>query len=446
MPAPSPPLIPADARRSLLLYNLFFPFVFLLLLPGFLLRLRRRGNFRHGFGQRLGRYSTDLHHRLSQGRPIWIHSISVGETLGALKLARQLHASAPQGRIVLSATTSTGLALIREAGAEWLEPVYNPVDFLPIIRRTLDALRPTQIIFIEGEAWPNLLAESRRRGIATALVNARLSPRSERRFRRFRALAGPLFRLLDLIAVPEPDDIPRWESLGAMRDRLRVTGNLKFDYALPAASREAEFRALAAPLGVDDSTPVIVAGSTFDGEEKILASIVFELRRKYPRLFLILVPRHVERTAAVLRELVPFNLRVVQRSALPLSAPSACDILLVDSTGELRDWYHLATVVFIGKSLTAEGGQNPAEAIILGKPVLFGPHMENFATLTSHLLAQGAALQVSTAASLATTIDALLADEPRRIALGERAREALTAHQGATERTAALLHPAPAAP
>ena len=446
MPAHSPPPIPADARRSLRLYNLFFPFVFLLLLPGFLLRLRRRGNFRDGFGQRLGRYSANFRHRLSQARPIWIHSISVGETLGALKLARQLHSSDPQTRIVLSATTSTGLALIREAAAEWLEPIYNPVDFLPIIRRALDTLRPAQIIFIEGEAWPNLLAESRRRGIPATLVNARLSPRSERRFGRFRALTGPLFRLLDLIAVPEPNDIPRWESLGVARDRLRVTGNLKFDYALPTATREAEFRALAAPLGVNDSTPVIVAGSTFDGEEKILASLLVELRRKYPRLVLILVPRHVERTAAVLRDLAPFNLRIAQRSVLPFSAPNPCDILLVDTTGELRDWYHLATVVFIGKSLTAEGGQNPAEAIILGKPVLFGPHMENFATLTSHLLAQDAAIQVPTATALSTTLDTLLADEPRRIALGARAREALTDHQGATERTAALLHPAGAAP
>lgn len=439
MPAPSPASIPPDARRSLFLYSLLFPFVFLFLLPGFLLRLRRRGNFREGFGQRFGRYSAELLLRCAQDRVIWIHSISVGETLGALKLARQLHLAEPQARILLSATTSTGLALIREAAADWLEPLYNPLDFRPIIRRALDALRPAQIIFIEGEAWPNLVAESRRRGIPTALVNARLSPRSARRFRRFRALTGPIFRLLDFIAVPEPEDIARWESLGVSRERLRVTGNLKFDYSLPAASREAEFRTLATPLGIDDSTPVLVAGSTFDGEEKILATLLIELRRKYPRLVLILAPRHVERTSAVLRELAAFELHVVRRSALPVSAPALCDILLVDTTGELRDWYHLATVVFIGKSLTAAGGQNPAEAIILGKPVLFGPHMENFATLTTHLLAQEAAIQIPTAAALTSELEALLADEPRRTALGHRARQALTTHQGATERTAALL-------
>jgi 3-deoxy-D-manno-octulosonic-acid transferase len=435
----APTRLPPDARRSLLLYNLVFPFVFLCLLPSFLIRLLRRGNFRDRFGQRFGRYSTEERRRFSVQPRLWIHSISVGETLVALKLARQIHETKPEAQLLISTTTSTGFALARDAAADWLEPIYNPIDFLPIVRRTLDALRPAQIALIEGEAWPNLVAESRRRGIAISLVNARLSPRSAGRFHRFRSWTGPIFRLLDAVFVSDPEDLDRWEFLGVPPEQLRLTGNIKFDQATPGASRAEEFRALVAPLGVTPSTPVLLAGSTFDGEEKLLAAAFTELRRKHPNLFLILVPRHAERTAAILRDLASFNLRITRRSALPLLGPAPCDVLLVDTTGELRDWYHLATVVFIGKSLTAIGGQNPAEAVILGKPVVFGPHMDNFALLTARLLAADAAVQISEAAALTPTLESLLADESRRTALGAHGSNALHAHQGATARTAALL-------
>jgi 3-deoxy-D-manno-octulosonic-acid transferase len=437
MPEPRP--IPADARRSLFIYNLAFPFVFLGLLPGFLIRLLRRGNFQFRFGQRFGLYAEEDRERFAGHRPLWIHSISVGETLVALKLARQIHASSPETKIVLSTTTSTGFTLARESAADWLEAIYNPIDLLPIVRRTLDAVQPAQICLIEGEAWPNLVAECYRREIPITLANARLSPRSAQRFHRFRHWTGPIFRLLDAIFVSDPEDLDRWEALGVSRERLQLTGNIKFDHGASGASHADEFRALVAPLGITATTPIFLAGSTFEGEEKLLATAFLELRRKHPDLFLILVPRHVERTAAVLRDLADFNLRIIRRSTLPAKEPVPCDVLLVDTTGELRDWYHLATVVFIGKSLTAIGGQNPAEAVILGKPVVFGPHMENFDLLVARLLSSEAAVQIPNAEALMPTIDALLADEARRIALGARGGRALTPHQGATARTAALL-------
>src|SRR5258708_3253732 len=162
--------MPPDARRSLLVYNLFFPLVFALLLPGFLLRMLRRGHFRDRFGQRLGLYSPEDRQRLAAHRWTWIHSISVGETLMALRLARELHAQDPAARLLLSVTTSTGYALAREQAADWLEPIYNPVDFRPIVRRVLRLLRPERILLIEGEAWPNLLAESTRLGIPVVLA------------------------------------------------------------------------------------------------------------------------------------------------------------------------------------------------------------------------------------------------------------------------------------
>ena len=432
--------LPADARRSLLIYNVFFPLVLVFLLPGIMLRMFRRGSFREKFGQRLGRYDAADRARFAGGHWIWIHSISVGETLIALKLARELHALAPEFQIALSVTTSTGLALAGEAACEWLAAIYNPIDSRGCVRAALDLIRPEKLLLIEGEVWPNLVAECRARSIPVSLVNARLSPRSERRMRAAREWVGPVFRLLDDVCVPEKEDIARWQSLGVSAEKIRVTGSIKFDSPAGAPTREAEFRALLAPLGVTEKTPILLGGSTWFPEEKILAEILPRLRAEFPDLFLILVPRHVERSAEILRSLAP--LRVVRRSALPLAQP--CDALLVDTTGELRDWYALATLVFVGKSLPQveqPGGQNPAEPAALGKPVLFGPQMDNFASIVGHLLAHGAARTVADPASLEREAAALLRDPAARAAMAAAAALALAGHSGATERTARLIGP-----
>lgn len=428
----------ADARRSLFIYNLAFPLVFACMLPGFLLRMMRRGSYRAKFGQRLGRYDAGDRARFAGGRWIWIHSISVGETLIALKLAREIHAQAPALQIALSVTTSTGLALASEAASEWLAPLYNPIDSPRCIRDALDLIRPEKLLLIEGEVWPNLVAECRERRIPVALVNARLSPRSERRMRIARHWIGPIFRMLDEVCVPEPADVARWESLGVPPEKIRVTGSIKFDSPAGAPTREAEFRALLAPLGVSGNTPIFLAGSTWFPEEKILAETLRRLRAEFPDLFLILVPRHVERSAEILRSLAGW--RVVRRSALPLAEPA--DVLLVDTTGELRDWYSLATLVFVGKSLPQveqAGGQNPAEPAALGKPVLFGPRMDNFTSIVAHLIAHGAARKVTDPEALAREAATLLRDPAARAAMAAAATSALASHAGATERTARHL-------
>lgn len=425
---------PDDACRSLRLYNLFFPLVFLALLPGYLLRMVRRGGFREKFGQRFGRYTLADRQRFANGSWLWLHSISVGETLLALKLARQMRAVDSTTNIALSVTTSTGFAVAREAACDWLEVIYNPLDLLPIAQAALSAVRPKRLIFVEA-VWPNLLAEAKRRGIPVSFV-PRLSPRSERRFRRFRGLAGPIFRLVDVLAVQEQEDIARWESLGVDRAHIQVTGNTKFDYAGGGGQRVAEFRDLLRQLGVADDAPILLGGSTFPGEELILAKLYRELRERFPHLFLIVVPRHVERTPEVLADLRPLDLRVALRSE---AAKSPADLLVVNTTGELRDWYHLATVVFIGKSLTAHGGQNPVEPVMAGKPVVYGPNMENFAAIVTRWGEEKAAVQVRDEAELHEQIADLLADAARRETLAQRARQIVAGHLGATERTVATV-------
>ena len=433
--------LPADARRSLFIYTLLVPFVFAALLPGLLLRMIRRGGFRDKFGQRLGFYSATDRARLEGGDWVWIHSISVGETLVALKLAAELQQLDTTIRIVLSATTSTGFALARNSASERLQPIYNPIDLVRILRRLFAIIQPRQLILIEGEAWPNLVAECRLRRIPIALAEARLSPRSEARFQRFRKWTGPIFRLVDVICVPEEADVIRWQRLGVNAAHIRFTGSVKFDQPSGTPSRAKEFQLLLESAGISPSTPIVLGGSTHRGEERLLAEMLPHLRKAAPGVCLLLAPRHVERSAEILHVLQTCcpALRVARRTAFPEHSQRV-DILILDTTGELRDWYELATVVFIGKSLTATGGQNPAEPALLGKPVVFGPHMENFAALVRLLLSRDGARQIRDAAALESELVSLLTDREQRELLGTNAMKALLAHRGAARRTAELLH------
>jgi 3-deoxy-D-manno-octulosonic-acid transferase len=425
-----------NARLTLFIYNLLFPIALVFMLPNLLMRMVRRGSYQHKFSQRFAIYDPEVRARLNTGGRIWIYSISVGETFLALKLARKMKALDPAVKIVLSATTSTGFALADKSASDWLEVIYNPIDALPFVHRAFKMIRPGQVIFIEA-MWPNVLLGAKKRGIPVAII-PRLSERSGRRFQKFRFLTGGFFGAFDCLCAQEPEDVPRLESVGADPSKIHVTGGIKFDYADDAAtSRTAEFRALAEAIGVREETPVLLAGSTFPGEELILAQLLIELREKFSSLILILVPRHVERTHAILEELRPLGLNIALRTKIEKGTKPDC--LIVDTTGELRDWYAVGSVIFIGKSLTSYGGQNPAEAAAAGKPVIAGPHMENFKNLVALLIEHRAAIQVADAAELKTEITKLLASPNLRDAMGSRAPGALTSHQGATGRAAALL-------
>lgn len=419
------------------IYNLLFPIGLLFFLPGYLLKMRRRGNYRRNFGQRFGRYDRELLDVLPQRSSTWIHAVSVGEVAIALKLATKMRELDPHFCCVLTTTTTTGYAVAAEGNREWMKVMYNPLDFLPIVRRAYRLIQPSHVVLIEAEVWPNLAAEAQRRGIPIALVNARLSARSERRFLRFRSFVAPTFRCLDLVCVQEVADVPRWESLGVPVDRIRQVGSIKYDPLTPMPEPKLPCELLAS-FGIRRETPVLFGGSTHPGEEETLAEIFLRLRAHFPTLMLIIAPRHVERTAEIRARLERLGLRVAQRSEQPETTADV-DCLLLDTTGELRNWYSAATVVFIGKSLTARGGQNPVEPIQAGKPVIFGPHMENFATLAQSLVAYRAAIQTQDAAALELAIAELLRAPEQRAQLVQNAERVLASHRGATERTAALL-------
>jgi 3-deoxy-D-manno-octulosonic-acid transferase len=413
----------------------------LFFLPGSFMKMVRRGGYREKFGQRLGIYDRELRVRLSRQRSTWLHAVSVGEVNIALKLATALRALEPDLHCVLTTTTTTGFALANKNAPSWMEVMYTPLDYWPMMRRAFAVIRPVRIVLAEAEVWPNLAAEAHARRVPLVLVNARLSPRSEQRYRRFRVFVAPTFRHLDLVCVPEREDIDRWAALGVPRDRIRVTGSIKYDPDV-----QAESQAVAAPLwdassvGASDGA-VLFGGSTHRGEEEILATVFLRLRQQFPSLRLFIAPRHVERLREIRAQLDALGLRVALASKARMDGePNKADCVLLDTTGELQRWYDIATVVFVGKSLTAHGGQNPVEPILAGKPVVFGPHMENFGMLARTLVSRKAAIQVRDADSLERAIVELLQDTEPRQRLVQNALEVLSTHKGATERAAALVH------
>lgn len=424
------------------IYNLLFPVALLFFLPAYVVKMLRRGNYRNKFGQRLGFYDDETRARLAGGHPTWLHAVSVGEVMIALKLATRMKGREPSLSVVLTTTTTTGFALASRQAPDWIEVLYTPLDFWPIMRRAFALIRPIRIVLVEAEVWPNLTAIAHRQKIPVALVNARLSPRSEGRFRTFNFFVRPYFQKLDLICVQEQEDVARWKSLGADPIRIFPVGSIKFDPE-NAAPRPEKPRAVLHRLGIDPERPILLGGSTHSGEEEILGRIFLQLRRDFPDLFLIIAPRHVERTREIAEQLSVLGLGSIRRSQ---GGSAATDCLLIDTTGELRDWYSVATIVFVGKSLTARGGQNPVEAIVADRPVIFGPHMENFATLARTLVAAGGALQPNNELALTESLRSLLGNPGEQEGLVRNAHAVLDAHRGATERTAALLGKLPIGP
>jgi 3-deoxy-D-manno-octulosonic-acid transferase len=410
----------------LALYRLLLPVYLLIAMPGWLVRMGQRGGFGSGLRERFSIYRPPL-----EDEPcgqVHLHSVSVGETMIAVKLIRAWQAREPGKRFVLAVGTATGHAVGVEAALPGVRVTYAPVDFRLCVKRYLDRFEPAQIVLVEGEMWPHLMLACGKRGIPVRLVNARMSPRSERRYRKLAPVVRPIFRMLNLVAAQESADHDRWVALGVMDDRIFVTGSSKFDPGAAAKpAQRPEFASMLDAFGKERS--VVLAASTHAGEEAWLGKVV----RDTGALFAV-VPRHAERRAEVKADLEKQGFEVVLRSAFrpPANPTQAC--LVIDSTGELRDWTAHATVVVIGKSILGTGGQNPAEAILARRPLLFGWHMENFEPLATSLVSAGGAVRFRDASELKQSLERLLGDPALRAATCDAASEVLHGHDGATGR------------
>lgn len=424
-----------------LIYNLLFDLGFLVSAPFYLLKMHRRGDWVGGFWERFGHYPAKLKQALTNRRTIWVHAVSVGEAAICGRLIESLSTRLPNHKFVVSTTTSTGMAELKRRLPAEVSKIYYPIDRRKHVQRALGMVNPEAMVFVEAEIWPNMIWGLQRRGIPYFLVNARISDRSYRGYRWAGRLFKPFFRGFAGLGAQNQADAERLQNLGARSERIQVVGSLKFEGGSAARSR-LDARALLDQLGIPDGAPVLVAGSTHSGEETLLASVASRLRERFPALFLILVPRHHERGGEVGKELGRLKVPFVYRSEITpktRKAPGSVHCLLVNTTGELRYFYEVADLVFVGKSLTAHGGQNPIEPATLGKPVLFGPNMENFAQIVPQFLEKGGALQVADEADLERAIGELLLEPARRQLMGQRAAEVVQANQGGLEKTVQMI-------
>lgn len=425
------------------IYNIVLSLFLVVLSPYYMLRLWRRGNWQKGFGQRFGRFDHKVKQSVTNSHTVWIHGVSVGEANIAIHIVQKLHALRPLLKFVVSATTTTGMEQYVRKLPSYVTKIYYPIDLRKCVDRALGVIHPELIILVEAEIWPNFLWRARRRKIPVVLVNARISRKSFARYQQFGFLFRPLFGQFVLVGAQNSEDKDRLISLGCRPEVVHVTGAMKFDVTAPVIQTRLDVRKLLSLIGVSESNPILLAGSTHPGEEKVIAQIYLNLKKQFPTLFLILVPRHFERGSAVGSEVRDLGIRFHYRTDLSaLRQPPeerATDCLVVNTTGELIYFYEVATVVFIGKSLLGEGGQNPIEPASMGIPVVFGPHMDNFQEIAQALVQNGGAIQVPDAADLESTLEKLFLSPSKRVAMGAAAIETTKERQGALGKTLDLI-------
>ena len=407
--------------------------------PWFLYQAIRYGKYVGTLRPRMGRLPVSFN--VDGDESIWIHAVSVGEVLTARPLIADFKRRYPDLRLFLSTTTLTGQQLARRSVGDADAVFYFPFDLSFVVRRTLDLVKPRLFVMVETEIWPNLLRECRRRGVKTAMVNGRLSPRSFSRYR----LVAPLMRRvmgdIDRFCVQSEEAARRFIELGANPGHVVVTGSLKFD-SLNVSSTPVQARARDRVLRyfrVPAARPVVVAGSTVKGEEASVLRAFRRLRSAYSNVLLVIAPRHPERFAEVDQLCRSEGWKVARRTDLGIDVEPRVDIVVLDTIGELATLYQVGTVVFVGGSLVKSGGHNVLEPAVYGKPIVFGPHMENFVEIAEAFVSNGAGVQLAADRDLDETLVSLVGDPVRRARLGAAARALVEANRGANAKTVGVL-------
>ncbi|MBI4355723.1 MAG: tetraacyldisaccharide 4'-kinase [Candidatus Omnitrophica bacterium] len=415
-----------------LLYDLLMMALALITLPRY--ALQRRLN--RQLLMRLGWYPEAVASRLAEMRPtLWLHAVSLGEVSAVRALYQRLKAQYPTWRIVFSTITPTGYALTERIITQDDVLIYCPLDLSWIVQRAFARIQPSLLILTETELWPNLLRCAEEQQIPVVIVNGRLSDRGWPMYQRLRRAFAPRLRGIARCCAQSARDAERFAALGVPADRVRVPGNLKYDVAATTMSAQA-IEALRSKLGLTPSERLLIAGSTHPGEETLIAEAYRRVREAVPHLRLLVAPRHIERCDDAERALREQRLSVVRYTHY---APLSSAVMLLDVMGELANLYAVADVVVMGGSFVRKGGQNPIEPAALAKPVVVGPHMENFRAITQELLDAQAIIQVPDERPLAERLGQLLQAPEASAAMGRRAAEVVARQRGATDRTLAAI-------
>ncbi len=415
-------------------YNLILTAAFVFALPLLPLIVVLGPRYRRGFLQRMGLIPDRCISALGSARPVWIHAASVGEVRSAAPLVREIKARAPDRKVLVSTFTATGNRVAADSlGADSV--IYLPIDLRCNVRRVLKKLDPALLVVIETEIWPNLLREAFRRGVPTLMLSGRLSEKALPRYARFRGFFRRVLGYFTALGMQSEEDAARIIRLGADERRVSVVGSLKFAADHPC-QRGRHLRSVLA-----NGKQWLVAGSTHKGEEEILLSAFASLKRSFPKLSMVLAPRHPERCHEVAKLLQQGKFDFQRKSDVPGAFSVDAEVLLLDTVGELADFFAVGDIAFVGGSLVNAGGHNVLEPARWQRPILFGPHMANFQAIADDLLNAGAALQVRSATDLAETVAALLSDAEKRRRMGalgaeiaDRANDALERNLNLAER------------
>jgi 3-deoxy-D-manno-octulosonic-acid transferase len=424
-----------------LAYSLLLSLFFLISIPYFLYQALAHGKYREGLRQRFGKLSSP-----GKDPVIWLHCVSVGETQAARPLVNLLKREFPGHALVVSTITRTGQKLAQDVFARQADSVfYFPFDWRWSVRRALRAVRPSVVLLMETELWPNFLRECEAREIPVALVNGRISRQSYRRYAWIRSFLKSVLESVTIAVMQSDADAQRLQDLGMRADRIRTSGNLKFDAGavMSTGEKTAEIRER---FGLNAGGPLILAASTHAPEEKIILESFKQVRTSQP-VRLMLAPRHPERFAEVASLIQSTGLSWARRTNAPDAGDDDAAVILLDTIGELPAIYTLASVVFVGGSIVNRGGHNVLEPAAAGVPVVTGAHTHNFHAIVDLLNEARAIVQLPpvevdmASAELTSVLDELLADPERCTELAGRAKHLIVTNQGAAERTIKLIAP-----
>lgn len=416
------------------LYSLLTLCLFVVVSPYFLYQAVRHQKYLGSLRQRLGYLPISFN--IDGEESIWIHAVSVGEALTARALVADLRARYPRLRLYLSTTTIAGQQVARRGVPHVDGLFYFPFDWTFIVRRTMNIVKPRVFVMMETEIWPNLLRECANRGVKTVLVNGRISARSFPRYRLARVFFRRVLQHVDVFCMQSEESARRIIDIGAVPDRVTVTGSLKFDsLPLPTISHGKPRERVLRYFRMAPSRLVVMAGSTVKGEEPAILRAFARVRLTSPHAILIIAPRQPERFGEVERLSKDLGFATVRRSNLPIDAEPKAEVVVLDTLGELAQLYQVATAVFVGGSLVDHGGHNILEPAAFGKPILFGPHMHNFKEIAETFLTNGAAVQVASDRDLEAALLGLVTDPVRRARLGAAAKALVEANRGAKDKT-----------
>ena len=394
-----------------------------------------KGKLHREFPERFGRYALAKEKALLSGRDrIWIQAVSVGEVAVCKSLIPLLKEKFPGHDLVVSTITKAGNDLAKKLFSKDAVIIYFPLDFGFTVRRAVKYIKPRIYIMIETEIWPNLLSELSLNSVPSVMINGRISDRSIGKYRWVLPFLKSTLSKIRAFCMQDTIDAERVISLGAPPDRVKVTGNMKFDVEVPVNIPAKD--AIRQSLGLKEGDELFVAGSTHEGEEETVVGAFGELILEFPKLKLLIAPRHIGRVGKIEKIIKKSGFEPLRVSRLNESRTTNNErrIMILDTIGHLNEAYSAATLVFVGGSLVKHGGQNPVEPAVLGRPILFGPHMFNFRYITKVLLKEGAALQIAGKEDLVKNLKMLLMDPLKRSEFGDNAKRAIAQNRGATKK------------